>query len=62
MKTLKCDVCEFEGHGETFEDWFQAMHAHYTAAHADLMKAMAGRPKEEEVQWMAEAKARFDAA
>lgn len=38
------------------------MHTHYASDHADLMKAMEGKPKEEGEKWMAEAKARFDAA
>jgi hypothetical protein len=38
------------------------MYAHYTADHADVMAAMAGRPKSEGAQWMAAAKARFEAA
>ncbi len=62
MKYLKCDVCDFVGQGETFDEWFQAMHVHYTSAHADLMKAMEGKPKEEGEKWMAQAKAKFDAA
>jgi len=62
MRSLKCDVCEFEGQGETFADWFKTMHAHYVAKHADLMKTMEGKPKEEGEKWMAEAKAKFDAA
>ncbi|KKU28799.1 MAG: hypothetical protein UX42_C0007G0014 [Microgenomates group bacterium GW2011_GWC1_46_20] len=62
MKSLKCDVCEFMAQGETFEDWFGAMHEHYTTAHADLMKAMEGKPKEEGEKWMAETKAKFDVA
>lgn len=62
MKSLKCDMCEVEIQGETFDDWFKAMHTHYMTEHADLMKAMEGKPKEEGDKWMAEAKARFDAA
>lgn len=62
MKSLKCDACEFEAQGEDFEAWFEAMHTHYASDHADLMKAMEGKPKEEGEKWMAEAKARFDAA
>lgn len=62
MKSLKCDVCEVKIQGETFEDWFEAMHTHYATVHADLMKEMMGRPKEEGEKWMAEAKAKFDAA
>jgi len=62
MKSLKCDACEFEARGETFDDWFKAMHSHYTTEHVDLMKAMEGKPREEGEKWMAEAKAKFDAA
>lgn len=64
MKSLKCDLCEFKAQGETFDDWFKAMLAHYTAQHADWMKAMAGKPgaKEEQEKWLAEAKAKFAAA
>jgi hypothetical protein len=63
MKSLKCDICEFEAQGETFDDWFKAMRAHYSAEHADWMKAMAGKPeaKEEGEKWMAKARAKFDA-
>lgn len=64
MKSLKCDLCDFVGQGETFEDWFTAMRAHYTDKHADWMKAMETKPgaKEEGEKWMAEAKTRFAAA
>lgn len=62
MKSLKCDACEFEAQGEDFDTWFKAMHAHYANDHADLMKAMEGQPKEEGEKWMADARARFDAA
>lgn len=62
MTTLSCDVCGRGVSGETFEDWFKQMHAHYTTEHADVMAAMAGKPKSEGAQWMANAKARFDAA
>ena len=61
MKTLPCDVCDEAIEGETFDDWFKAMHAHYTTAHADVMAAMAGKPKEEGMKWMEEARAKFDA-
>jgi hypothetical protein len=62
MKTLKCDLCEIEIEGEDFDSWFKAAHAHWTSNHADAMKAMEGRPKEEGEKWMAEAKKKFDAA
>ena len=62
MKTLKCDLCETEIEGEDFDSWFKAAHAHWTSNHADAMKAMEGRPKEEGEKWMAEAKKKFDVA
>ncbi len=62
MKSLKCDVCDFVAQGETFDDWFRAMLDHYMAAHTDLMKEMETKPKEEGEKWMADAKARFEAA
>ena len=62
MKSLPCDKCEVNIQGGTFQDWFKAMHTHYMADHADLMKANMSKPKEEGEKWMAEAKARFDAA
>ena len=62
MKTLKCDLCQTENEGEDFDSWFKAAHAHWTSNHADAMKAMEGRPKEEGEKWMAEAKKKFDAA
>lgn len=63
MKSLKCDLCQFEARGETFDDWFKAMHAHWEAMHADIMaeKQKTGT-KEEGEKWMAEAKAKFAAA
>ena len=61
MKTLKCDLCDHEAQGETFEEWMKALMPHYMKAHADVMKD----PKngqEERARWMAENQARFDAA
>jgi len=34
----------------------------WNAEHADIMKQMEGKPKEEGEKWMAEAKKRFDTA
>lgn len=63
MKSLKCDLCESEIQGETFDNWFKAMHAHWTVEHADKMKEMQETgTKEEGEKWMADAKAKFDAA
>ena len=63
MKTLKCDLCDHEAQGETFEAWMEALKPHYMQAHADVMSAHAGNPekmKEEMGKWMEENKARFD--
>jgi len=62
MKTMKCDICDTDLQGEDFNDWFQASHKHYMADHADVMKEMERKPKEEGEKWMAEAKIRFEAA
>ncbi len=62
MKTLKCDLCETKIAGADFDSWFKTAHAHWTSNHADVMKAMEGKPKEEGEKWMAEAKKRFEAA
>jgi hypothetical protein len=65
MKTLKCDLCNHEAQGETFETWMEAMKAHYAEAHADFMKQQGEKSKEEQMaemqKWMMENKARFDA-
>ena len=37
MKTLKCDMCDHEAQGETFEEWMEALKPHYAQAHADYM-------------------------
>ena len=66
MKSLKCDLCEFMGQGESFEDWMQALMPHYMQAHADVMEGKTGltdeEKKAEQETWMVENKARFDAA
>jgi hypothetical protein len=61
MKTLKCDLCDETAQGETFEDWMSALRPHYMEAHADVMSD-SSRGKEEMEKWMAENRARFDAA
>ena len=61
MKTLKCDLCSHEAQGETFEEWMRALMPYYLEAHADIMN----NPKngeEERERWMAENRARFNAA
>ena len=65
MKKLKCDLCEVTAQGETFEDWMNALKPHYAQAHADVMNNKKGTPEEMKVEmmkWMAENKARFEAA
>lgn len=63
MKSIQCDMCEHVVQGETFDDWFNAMHMHWAAAHKDRMKEMQETgTKEDGEKWMAEAKRRFDAA
>ncbi len=62
MKTIACDNCEFEGQGETFDEWFKVMLEHNKTAHADMMEEMMAKPKEEGEKWMSDAKAKFDAA
>ena len=59
MKTLKCDLCEVTAKGETFEEWMKALQPHYMKAHADVVK---DHSEEDREKWMAENKARFEAA
>ena len=61
MRNLKCDLCEFVAQGETFEDWMKALMPHYMEAHADVMNDPKNGERERE-NWMAENRARFDAA
>ena len=61
MKTLKCDLCKVTADGETFDEWMQALHPHYVEAHADVMSD-SGKTKEDMENWMAENRARFEAA
>lgn len=60
MKTLKCDLCEHEAQGETFEDWMKSLMPHYAEAHADVMNDP-GKTEEDQKSWMVENRARFDA-
>lgn len=61
MKTLTCDLCEFEAQGETFEAWMEALKPHYASVHADVMNDP-NHTKEDMEKWMVENKARFEAA
>lgn len=66
MKTLKCDLCEVTAQGETFEDWKEAIMPHYMEAHPDVINQNSDLSDEEKKSemdnWMAENKARFEAA
>ena len=59
MKTLKCDLCEVTAHGETFEEWMNALMPHYMQAHAEVMKVST---PEDQQKWMVDNKARFETA
>ena len=64
MKKLKCDLCDYEAQGETFEEWMNALKPHYTEAHAEVVQSKKGTPEEmklEMMKWMSDNKARFDA-
>jgi hypothetical protein len=61
MKTVKCDLCDVTADGETFEEWMTALRPHYMEAHADVMNDPS-KGQEEMGKWMADNKARFDAA
>jgi len=65
MKTLKCDLCDHEEKGETFEEWMNALKPHYGETHAEVMKGHADLTEEERKKemekWIADNKARFDA-
>lgn len=66
MKTLKCDLCDHEAQGETFDAWMEAIKPHYAEAHTDFMQEQSQRPQEEQMaemqRWMRENKVRFEAA
>lgn len=59
MKTLKFDLCEVTAEGKTFEEWMKALQPHYMEVHADVIKNATEADHE---KWMAENKARFEAA
>ena len=61
MKTLKCDLCQVTAEGETFEAWMEALKPHYSEAHAEVMTGSSKTQGDIE-KWMAENKARFEAA
>ena len=61
MKTLKCDLCDVTAEGETFEEWMNALQPHYREAHPEVMNDP-NHTKADMEKWMAENKARFEAA
>ncbi|TNF80492.1 MAG: hypothetical protein EP301_13280 [Gammaproteobacteria bacterium] len=61
MKAVKCDLCDHVAEGETFEDWMKALAPHYAEAHADVMSDP-NNGEAEQNQWMADNRARFEAA
>ena len=52
MKTLKCDICEFETQGETFENWMNNLRTHYGENHMDFMMQKANLTGEEKMEGM----------
>ena len=64
MKTMKCDLCDHQAQGETFEEWMNALKPHYMTAHADVMQQHVGNPEEMKTKmgaWMKENQERFEA-
>lgn len=61
MKSVSCDLCDHLAEGETFEDWMAALRPHYMDAHADVMSDP-NKTEEDGKRWMAENRARFEAA
>lgn len=59
MKILKCDLCDHEVEGETFEGWMQALMPHYMEAHKDVMTD-SSKTEEDKEKWMEENRARFE--
>jgi hypothetical protein len=59
------DLCDHVEQGETYEAWMNALKPHCREAHSDVMKNKTGtidEIKREMEQWMADNKARFEAA
>jgi len=59
MKTLKCDLCDYEASGRTFEEWMDALNPHYMETHPEAMSP--SHTKEDMEEWMEENKTRFEA-
>jgi hypothetical protein len=66
MKTLQCDLCDYEVQAKTFEDWMEALKPHYAETHTDFMKLQSEKSPEEQQesmkQWMRVNHERFNAA
>ncbi len=54
-------MCDATAKGETFEAWMKALMPHYMQAHADVMNDPT-HGKKEQMKWMVENRARFEAA
>ena len=65
MKTLKCDLCDHEVSGETFEEWMDVLKPHYIEKHSDFMQKNADKSEDDQKaemgKWMTENKTRFEA-
>ena len=61
MKTLKCDLCDPEAEGETFEVGMRMLSPHYMQAHADVINDPKNGEAEQK-KWTEENRRRFDAA
>lgn len=61
MKTLRCDLCEVTADGETLDEWMQALMPHYMEAHPEVMSD-SSKTNEDMEKWMADNRARFEAA
>ncbi len=54
-------MCEVTAQGETFDEWMRALQPHYMEAHPEVMKE-SDHSEADAAKWMAENKARFEAA
>lgn len=61
MKTMKCDLCEANASGESFEAWMKNLMPHYMEAHADVIND-SSKTEADRDAWMAENRARFETA
>lgn len=63
MKTLKCDLCDYEQSANTFEEWMEVLKPHYMKSHANEMQKHMHLPKQEQQalmnKWIQENKTRF---